>query len=116
MRRRVTITRLAGLVSFGDEDRRGSQPSFEFTRRGISHSQRCIRLYNSLPTTHQCAHEQVLNGFLERPDAIESGEEIRNLRREFVREVGKALEHLERRVSEQALASEDFGQTSSPKM
>ncbi|KAH9043335.1 hypothetical protein EDB85DRAFT_938726 [Lactarius pseudohatsudake] len=50
------------------------------------------------------AHENMLNGLLEHLDAIESDgdEEVRNTRREVVREVEKALEGLERRVSEKA--------------
>ncbi|KAH9180456.1 hypothetical protein EDB89DRAFT_26175 [Lactarius sanguifluus] len=50
------------------------------------------------------AHENTLNGLLEFLDAIESDgdEEVRNIRREVVREVEKALEDLERRVSEKA--------------
>ncbi|KAH9048588.1 hypothetical protein EDB84DRAFT_1456694 [Lactarius hengduanensis] len=50
------------------------------------------------------AHENTLNGLLEHLDAIESDgdEEVRNTRREVVREVEKALEDLERRVSEKA--------------
>ncbi|KAH9005049.1 hypothetical protein EDB86DRAFT_1709330 [Lactarius hatsudake] len=49
-------------------------------------------------------HENTLNGLLELLDAIESDgdEEVRNTRREVVREVEKALEDLERRVSEKA--------------
>ncbi|KAH9063533.1 hypothetical protein EDB87DRAFT_1707070 [Lactarius vividus] len=50
------------------------------------------------------AQENTLNGLLEQLDAIESDgdEEVRNTRREVVREVEKALEDLERRVSEKA--------------
>ncbi len=50
------------------------------------------------------AYENTLNGLLEQLDAIESdgNEEVRNVRREVVREVEKALEDLERRVSEKA--------------
>ncbi|KAH9079316.1 hypothetical protein EDB83DRAFT_2311000 [Lactarius deliciosus] len=50
------------------------------------------------------AHENTLNGLLEHLDSIESDgdEEVRNTRREVVREVEKALEDLERRVSEKA--------------
>jgi BAG domain len=49
-------------------------------------------------------YEQALNGLLEQLDAIESDgdEEVRNVRREVVREVEKALEDVERRVREQA--------------
>ena len=50
------------------------------------------------------AYQNTLNGLLEQLDAIESDgdEEVRNVRREVVREVEKALEDLERRVSEKA--------------
>jgi hypothetical protein len=50
------------------------------------------------------AYENTLNGLLEQLDAIKSDgdEEVRNVRREVVREVEKALEDLERRVSEKA--------------
>ncbi|KAI0255567.1 hypothetical protein BJV78DRAFT_684901 [Lactifluus subvellereus] len=50
------------------------------------------------------AYEQALNGFLEQLDAIESDgdEEIRDVRREVVKEVERALEDVERRVREQA--------------
>ncbi|KAF8269619.1 hypothetical protein EI94DRAFT_1724873 [Lactarius quietus] len=49
-------------------------------------------------------YENTLNGFLEQLDAIESDgdEEVRNTRREVVKEVEKALEDLERKVSEKA--------------
>ncbi|KAI9446549.1 hypothetical protein H4582DRAFT_1906518 [Lactarius indigo] len=49
-------------------------------------------------------HENTLNGFLKQLNAIESNgdEEVRNARREVVQEVEKALEDLERRVSEKA--------------
>ncbi len=48
------------------------------------------------------AYENTLNGLLEQLDAIESDgdEEVRNVRREVVREVEKALEDLDRKVSE----------------
>jgi hypothetical protein len=54
------------------------------------------------------AYEQALNGLLEQLDAIESDgdEEIRNVRREVVKEVEKALEGVERKVREQAPAPE----------
>jgi hypothetical protein len=50
------------------------------------------------------AYENALNDLLEQLDAIESDgdEEVRNTRREVVREVEKALEDVERRVREQA--------------
>lgn len=50
------------------------------------------------------AYEQALNGLLERLDAIESdgNEEVRDVRREVVREVERALEEVERKVKEQA--------------
>ena len=50
------------------------------------------------------AFENTLNGLLEQLDAIKSDgdEEVRNTRREVVREVEKALEDLERKVSENA--------------
>lgn len=50
------------------------------------------------------AYENTLNGLLEQLDTIESDgdEEVRNLRREAVREVEKALEELERGVTEKA--------------
>jgi BAG domain len=50
------------------------------------------------------AYEQALNDFLKQLDAIGSGgdEEVRNVRREVVREVEKALENVERRIREQA--------------
>jgi len=50
------------------------------------------------------AYENMLNGLLEQLDAIESDgdEEVRSVRKEVVREVEKALEDLERRVSEKA--------------
>ena len=50
------------------------------------------------------AYENTLNGLLEQLDTIESDgdEEVRNLRREVVREVEKALEELERGVTEKA--------------
>ena len=50
------------------------------------------------------AYESTLNGLLEQLDAIESDgdEEVRNTRREVVREVEKALEDLERKVGESA--------------
>ncbi|KAH9031909.1 hypothetical protein EDB85DRAFT_1890932 [Lactarius pseudohatsudake] len=49
-------------------------------------------------------YENTLNGLLEQLDAIDSDgdEEVRNVRREVVREVEKALKDLERRVGEQA--------------
>jgi len=49
-------------------------------------------------------YESTLNGLLEQLDAIESDgdEEVRNTRREVVREVEKALEDLERKISEKA--------------
>lgn len=49
-------------------------------------------------------YESSLNGLLEQLDAIESDgdEEVRSTRREVVREVEKALEDLERKVSEKA--------------
>lgn len=61
-------------------------------------------LSNSPNNASLRAYENTLNGFLEQLDAIESDgdEEVRNVRREVVREVEKALEDLERRVSEQA--------------
>jgi hypothetical protein len=54
-------------------------------------------------------YEGTLNGLLEQLDAIESDgdEEVRNTRREVVREVEKALEDLERKVSEKALKHQD---------
>ena len=54
------------------------------------------------------AYEQALNDLLEQLDAIESDgdEEIRNVRREVVKEVEKALEDVERKVREQAPAPE----------
>ena len=50
------------------------------------------------------AYEQALNGLLERLDAIESDgdEEVRDARREVVREVERALEDVERQVKEKA--------------
>ena len=50
------------------------------------------------------AYEQALTGLLERLDAIESDgdEEVRDVRREVVREVERALEDVERKVKEQA--------------
>ena len=50
------------------------------------------------------AYELALNGLLERLDAIESdgNEEVREARREVVREVERALEEVERKVKEQA--------------
>ncbi|KAI0283789.1 hypothetical protein BC826DRAFT_1190170 [Russula brevipes] len=50
------------------------------------------------------AYEYALNGLLEQLDAIESdgNEEIRDARREVVREVEKALEDVERKVKERA--------------
>jgi hypothetical protein len=50
------------------------------------------------------AYELALNGLLERLDAIESdgNEEVRDIRREVVREVERALEEVERKVKEQA--------------
>lgn len=50
------------------------------------------------------AHEHALNALLEQLDAIESDgdEEIRDVRREVVREVERALEDVERKVREQA--------------
>ena len=50
------------------------------------------------------AYEYALNGLLERLDAIESDgdEEVRDVRREVVREVERALEEVERKVKEQA--------------
>ena len=50
------------------------------------------------------AYENTLNGLLEQLDAIESDgdDEVRNVRREVVKEVEKALEDVERRVSEKA--------------
>ena len=50
------------------------------------------------------AYETALNGLLEQLDAIVSDgdEEVRNTRREVVREVEKALEDLEHKVSEKA--------------
>jgi hypothetical protein len=49
-------------------------------------------------------YENTLNGLLEQLDGIESDgdEEVRNVRREVVREVERALEDVERRVSEKA--------------
>lgn len=49
-------------------------------------------------------YENTLNGLLEQLDAIDSDgdEEVRNVRREVVREVEKALKDLERRVTEEA--------------
>jgi len=49
-------------------------------------------------------YEQALNDLLERLDAIESdgNEEVRDVRREVVREVEHALEEVERKVNEQA--------------
>ena len=46
-------------------------------------------------------YESSLNGFLEQLDAIESDgdDEVRNARRDVVREVEKALEDLERKIS-----------------
>jgi hypothetical protein len=48
------------------------------------------------------AYENALNGLLEQLDAIESDgdEEVRNTRRDVVREVEKALEDVERKVME----------------
>ena len=48
--------------------------------------------------------EYALNGLLERLDAIESdgNEEVRDVRREAVREVERALEEVERKIKEQA--------------
>jgi hypothetical protein len=56
-------------------------------------------------------YEHALNGLLERLDTIESDgdEEVRNVRREVVREVERALEDVERKVKEripQALVPE----------
>ena len=50
------------------------------------------------------AYEYALNGLLERLDAIESdgNEEVRDVRREVVREVERALEEVERKIQEQA--------------
>jgi hypothetical protein len=50
------------------------------------------------------AYELALNGLLERLDAIESDgeEEVRDVRREVVREVERALEEVERKVKELA--------------
>ena len=50
------------------------------------------------------AYENTLNGLLEQLDAIESDgdEEVRNTRREVVREVEKVLGDLEQKVSENA--------------
>ena len=50
------------------------------------------------------AYEYALNGLLERLDAIESDgdEEVRDVRREVVREVERALEEVERKVKERA--------------
>jgi BAG domain len=50
------------------------------------------------------AYKEALNGFLGQLDAIESDgdEEVRNIRREVVREVEKALEDVESRVRKQA--------------
>ena len=50
------------------------------------------------------AYELALNGLLERLDAIESdgNEEVRDVRREVVREVERALEEVERKVRQQA--------------
>ena len=50
------------------------------------------------------AYEFALNGLLERLDAIESdgNEEVRDVRREVVREVEGALEKVERKIKEQA--------------
>ncbi|KAF8494409.1 hypothetical protein F5888DRAFT_1717538 [Russula emetica] len=49
-------------------------------------------------------YEYALNGLLERLDAIESdgNEEVRDVRRDVVREVERALEEVERKVKEQA--------------
>jgi BAG domain len=49
------------------------------------------------------AYEYALNGLLEQLDAIESDgdEEVRNVRREVVREVEKAVEDVEQKVREQ---------------
>jgi hypothetical protein len=49
-------------------------------------------------------YEYALNGLLERLDAIESdgNEEVRDVRREVVREVERALEEVERKIKEQA--------------
>jgi hypothetical protein len=49
------------------------------------------------------AYEHALNGLLEQLDAIESDgdEEVRNVRREVVREVERALEDVEQKVREQ---------------
>jgi len=50
------------------------------------------------------AYEYALNGLLEKLDAMESdgNEEIRDARREAVKEVEKALEDVERKVKERA--------------
>src|SRR6267154_2032564 len=50
------------------------------------------------------AYEYALNGLLERLDVIESDgkEEVRDVRREVVREVERALEEVERKIKEQA--------------
>ncbi|KAH9062623.1 hypothetical protein EDB83DRAFT_845459 [Lactarius deliciosus] len=50
-------------------------------------------------------YQNTLNGLLEQLDAIDSDgdEEVRNVRREVVREVENALEDLERRITEEAL-------------
>jgi len=49
-------------------------------------------------------YELALNGLLERLDAIDSdgNEEVRDVRREVVREVERALQEVERKVKEQA--------------
>ena len=55
------------------------------------------------------AYEQALNGLLEQLDAIESDgdEEVRDVRREVVREVESALEDVEREVKKKAPVPEE---------
>jgi hypothetical protein len=66
----------------------------------FDHSELAVSSNNAPVRTYELA----LNGLLERLDAIESdgNEEVRDVRREVVREVERALEEVERKVKEQA--------------
>jgi BAG domain len=66
---------------------------FDQSELGVTPNNAPVRVY-----------EQALNDFLKQLDAIGSDgdEEVRNVRREVVREVEKALENVERRIGEQA--------------
>lgn len=66
---------------------------FEDSELAVSSNNAAVRTY-----------EHALNGILERLDAIESDgdEEVRDVRRDVVREVERALEDVERKVKERA--------------